>query len=342
MPFFYSVLGRIGSMMKRQCEMNEMFPDSFGETEYSGPIRVPMERESAAIRSAPAYDQKEAARFIPLMPEMRKLIETAEDADGLAAFGAVRPTDEVLQELNNEIQRLSSDGHKVSLVMADLRARSGVAYHSAVPMCSQSTIKAIYAGALIESCPEALTENGQYLHDAVVYSSNDAYEKLRSIYGSAPIKRWCMETGVDTDFGDPNYPRNKTARDMFKMWTRLYCFLNGGADRTNFGAYYADSRASASAKQLPVPVQTKAGWENGLGDYRPFELWEIPEGYRDGDPLNDECAINDTGIVYGKNGPYIFVIYTDHPFAFLPDKEMENPLNGLVKLLYRMSESLNR
>ena len=249
---------------------------------------------------------------------------------------------EVLQELNNEIQRLSSDGHKVSLVMADLRARSGVAYHSAVPMCSQSTIKAIYAGALIESCPEALTENGQYLHDAVVYSSNDAYEKLRSIYGSAPIKRWCMETGVDTDFGDPNYPRNKTARDMFKMWTRLYCFLNGGADRTNFGAYYADSRASASAKQLPVPVQTKAGWENGLGDYRPFELWEIPEGYRDGDPLNDECAINDTGIVYGKNGPYIFVIYTDHPFAFLPDKEMENPLNGLVKLLYRMSESLNR
>ena len=224
--------------------------------------------------------------------------------------------------------------------MTDLRTRSGVAWHSSVPMCTQSTIKAIYVGALLESRPEALEENGQYMHDAIVYSSNEAYENLRSIYGPELLVKWCEEAGVDPGMTEPNYPRDKSARDMFKLWTRLYCFLNGEADRTNFGAYYADSIASASAKQLSVPVQTKAGWENGVGDYVPLELWEIPERFRDGDPLNDECAINDTGIVYSETGPYIFVIYSDYPYAVLDGEEMENPLNSLVKLLYRVHASI--
>ena len=77
-----------------------------------------------------------------------------------------------------------------------------------------------------------------------------------------------------------------------------------------------------------------------MGDHRPFELWEIPERFRDGDPLNDECAINDTGIVYTPTGPYIFVIYSDYPFAILDGASMENPLNELAKLLYRVSKSL--
>ena len=317
----------------------DLFPEK-REVEYSGPISVPMERESDAVRSAPAYDKEEAKKYIPLMPELRKLTDAIRDEDGLTAFGPVRPSGEILRQLGEEIQRLSADRHKVSLIMTNLRTRSGVAYHSTVPMCSQSTIKAIYVGALLESHPEALEENGQYMHDAILYSSNEAYENLRLIYGSGPIRKWCLEAGVDPGFAVPDYPRNKSAKDMFKMWTRLYCFLNGETDRTNFGAYYADSIASASAKQLPVPVQTKAGWENGLGDYRPFEVWEIPERFRDGDPLNDECAVNDSGIVYGKSGPYIFVVYTDHPFALL-EEEMENPLNRIVKLFYRVSESIS-
>ncbi len=327
--------------LMQASERNETYPRPSVEIEYSGPISVPMDRESAAIRSAPAYDKQDAKKYIPLMPEIRKLADEIRDEDGLTPFGDARPSDEALRQLEQEIRRLSADNHKVSLIMMDLRTRSGAAYHSSEPMCTQSTIKAIYVGALLESCPEALEENGQYMHDAIVYSSNEAYENLRSIYGRDPIRKWCAEAGVDPGMAGPDYPRDKSARDMFKLWSRLYCFLNEDADRTNFGAYYADSIASASAKQLPVPVQTKAGWENGVGDYVPLEQWEIPERFRDGDPLNDECAINDTGIVYGKSGPYIFVIYTNHPFAILDGEEMENPLNSLVRLLYRVYESIS-
>ena len=303
------------------------------DIEFSGPISVRMEDESPAIQAAPAYDRAAAAAFIPAMPKIRALIDSIREDAELICFGTSEPPEEALKVLEDEIRKLSTDNHKVSLLMADLMTRSGVSCRSSLKMCTQSTVKAIYVGALIESRQEALAENGQYMHDAIVYSDNASYENLRKIYGIQPIKKWCEEAGVDTAFAEQLYPRTYTARDMFKMWTRLYSFLNGDADKTNFAAYYADSIASATAKQLSDPVQTKAGWENGLGDYREFSVSDIPIQYRDGDPENDECAINDTGIVYTQNGPYIFVIYTDHPYAILHGKEMPNPLNDLVKAL---------
>ena len=317
------------------------YPRSSAEINYSGPISVPMQDESAAIQAAPAYDMAAAKKYIPFMPEIRSLLDTLADNEGLISFGSEKPSRAAFEKLNEEIRKLSADAHKVSLLMMDLKTRSGAAYHSSVPMCTQSTIKAIYVGALIEFRPESLVENGQYMHDAVVYSSNEAYENLREIYGDFPIKKWCEETGVDTGFAEINYPRTYTARDMFKMWTRLYCFLNGNDDRTNFAAYYADSIASATGKQITDPHQTKAGWESGVGEDRVFDLSEIPEQFRDGDPANDECAINDTGIVYTQNGPYIFVIYTDHPFAAAVNEDlMPNPLNDLVKALYQVQNSI--
>gem|GEM_PF-5559435 len=100
-----------------------------------------------------------------------------------------------------------------------------------------------------------------------------------------------------------------------------------------------DSIEEASGGRFPV--QTKAGWESGLDEglnYDPEA--EIPDKYKDGDPSNDECAINDTGIVYSDRGPYIFVIYTDHPFGVFRDYATENPLYGLAEKLYEVQCSL--
>ncbi len=301
-------------------------------------MSVDLRNESAYIQAAPAYDVEAARRYIPLMPRIREQVSDLRDDGGLVSFGERRPSEEAMDRLEKEILRLSADRHKVSLIMEDLETRSGVAYRSALPMCAQSTVKAVYIGAVIDSRPDSVRESGRLMRDAIVLSDNDAYAALRRIYGREPIRQWCLETGVDPGFADPDYPRGNNARDMFRLWTRLYCFLN--RDTTGFAAYYADSMASATRRQLSLPMQTKAGWEHGLGDERLFDPAEIPEKYRDGDPMNDETAANDTGIVYTPDGPYIFVIYTDHPYAAV--EGCPHPLEYLPGRLYEVHKSIKR
>lgn len=215
----------------------------------SGAITAAMEDESPAIQNAPAYDLADAKNYIDSMPEIRSLVDSIEEGPtGITAFGEKTPSDEALENLYQEVQTLSEGDHKVSLMMVDLRTKSGVAYNSLQPMCTQSTIKAIYIGALLEDNPDALKENGAYMREAIEFSANDPYHNLREIYGAEPLAKWCREVGVDEGFTELLYPRSYNAKDMFKMWTKLYCFLNSDAVPGNFGAYYADSSCSAAKK----------------------------------------------------------------------------------------------
>ena len=313
---------------------------------FSGPVIIPRENESEAIRTAPAYDMKKAAQYLERMSILRRLIGEIPADHELTLFGHALSgyLEKELRLVRREIGKLTADGHRCSMIMADPDTMSGVSFRSGEPMCAQSTVKAVYTGALLEDQPEAAMENGRYVRDAIVFSDNGAYERLRRIYGPDPLIRWCLETGVDTGFALPDYPRDGNARDMLRLWTRLYEFFNGGKDVLNFGAYYADTSASATRKQLSgrCPVQTKAGWEHGLDEtwnYDPCAV--IPERFTDGDPSNDECAINDTGIVYTKQGPYLFVIYTDHPFGVFRDYVTPNPLYGLSEALYQLKKSFH-
>ncbi len=318
--------------------MNKFFLKEL--TPCSGPVAIPLEKESALIQAAPAYDVESAKAFIPGMQTIRELADSLPEDDTLTCFGKAVPSPAAFKHLNEEIQRIVDDHHKVSLIMADLKTQSGVAFRSTERMCTQSTVKAIYAGAVLDARPEAFLENGQYFRDAIVLSDNDAYENLRKIYGTGPLLKWCREAGVDDDFTDMPYPRNKTARDMFKLWTRLYCFLNSGSDIHHAGRYFADSAESATKEWLAgrLPVQTKAGWECGIDENTEvFSLDMIPARFVDGDPMNDEVATNDTGIVYAERGPYLFVIYSDYPHPF----GVPNRLYGLAEALYETQKSFS-
>ena len=203
---------------------------------FSGPIALPRERESADIRRAPAYDRNAAAAYIPAMPAIRRIVDGIGDDVRPLAFGCASPSAAAMARVQGALDALLLGGHHAAFVMVDLKTQSGVAFNSSTPFCTQSTIKAIYVGALLESRPEALSENGQYMRDAIVLSSNAAYESLRVIYGPECIRAWCAACGVDVSMAEPAYPRDKNARDMLKLWTRLYCFLNGERDPLNFGA----------------------------------------------------------------------------------------------------------
>ena len=325
------------------CVNNKPKSNKKTDIENSGPITIPIEDESPSIRNAPAYDKEKAKLYIEKMPDMCSLIENIGDDSLLIAFGNVKPSDNSLKALNNELNNLKTDNHKVSLIMVDLKNMSGVSYHSSDVMCTQSTVKGVYIGSLLEYEPSALEKNGMYIHDAIEFSDNEAYENLRKIYGKEPILKWCRDVGVNDSFADDDYPRNSTARDMLKLWTKLYCFLNSDANVASVGRYFADSAASATKKMLgdKFPVQTKAGWEDGIGENFNYDPCLTPDKrYIDGDPSNDECATNDTGIVYTPDGPYIFVIYSDYPFSVFADYTSENKINKLVKKLYDVKASM--
>ena len=319
--------------------------DAVPDGQSSGPITVPKDSDSYYVMTSPAYNTAEAKGYINDMPALRSVIDNIADNGSLTSFGDSKPSDSAMSALEQEINNLSADGHLVSVLMLDVRTRSGVSYCSSNAMSAFSCIKALYCGALVESNPDSLNENGRYLREAVEFSNNISYENLRYIYGCEFLQKWCEECGVDTGFADDEYPYDYSAKDMMKMWTRLYCFLNGDKDKSNFAAYYADSSCSAAMKQLGdrCPVQTKAGWECGMGEslnYDPHA--DIPEEYTDGDPKNGECGINDTGIVYTSTGPYFFVIYTNHPFGVFMDYTTPNPLYDLTEALYNVQQSLGQ
>ncbi len=310
---------------------------------FSGPISVPRQEESPRIQNAPAYDTEKAKSYLAVLPEIRTMVDALRAGEELVYFGEASVSAEAMKNLWTAIQDLTREDHQVSLIMVDLDTRSGVCYGTEKPLCSQSTIKAIYVGSLLEQHPVALEENGQYMRDAIVSSSNEAYQALRGIYGNAPLISWCHDAGVDESMAEPYYPRDKTVKDMLKLWTRLYAFLNGDRDPTGFAAYYADSIASATGECLGdvYPVQTKAGWESGLSENEAYDPLAVPpSNYTDKDPLNDEGAINDTGIVYTEKGPYLFAIYSDWPFGVFPDYITPNPLPVLVKALHEVQKSL--
>ena len=310
---------------------------SKGQIPASGPVIIPLSEEDKAIQAAPSYNLAEAKECIVGLGDLRKMIGSLPPDDDMICFGRYAPDSAATRRLRAELKRILADGHKVSLVMADLKTHSGVAFRSGVWMCTQSTIKAIYVGAVLDSFPQAFHDNGQYIRDAIVLSDNEAYESLRAIYGKEPIAKWCRQVGVDESFADPLYPRDKTAGDMFRMWTRLYEFLNGGADIHGAGRYFACSKMSAARAYLGnrFPVQTKAGWESGLCEDENGAIYVDPR-FTDGDPLNDECATNDTGVVYTETGPYLFVIYTDYPCSGpAPDR-----LKGLTEALLKAHQSL--
>ena len=300
--------------------------------------------ESAFMKAAPAYDTEKAKSYISAMPEVRELLDGAKADDGMISFGKAAASEAAVSKVKDEIAKLTADGHKVSLIMVDLETQSGVAYKPDIPMCTQSTIKAVYLGSVLDSHPEAYEQHRLDFRKAIVNSNNDSYMGLYDIYGKEPLEKWCEEVGVDKAFAEKSFPRNYSAKDMIKLWTKLYCFLNSDEmQHSEFASYYADSACSATKMMLGAkyPVQTKAGWESGKDTWKNYDPRDtVPEKYCDGDPSNDESATNDTGVVYTDKGPYIFVIYSDIPFSVYYDYIDPNALNDLVVTLNELQAEL--
>ena len=273
--------------------------------------------------------------------EVRHNLREVSDKDRLVFYGRYSPSEDAAHQLRKEIKQITSTGHDVGLVLYDLVTQSGVSFCSDRVMCYQSTIKAIYVGALLEMKPELFTIHQEEIHQTIEYSNNDTYKKLRDAYGDEPLLSWCRECGIDENFADRLYPR-RSAKELCILWTRMYAYLESGNAPEELKTWLSHSACSSAKDVLSdrCIIQTKAGWENGLPEDTTYtEDLVYPSELTDKDPYNDECAINDSGIIYTQNGPYLFVIFSDLPYGIYQNYTPENPLNGLTEALYDLQQS---
>jgi hypothetical protein len=280
-------------------------------------------------------------QYIDSLNEVRNSLRKVSDRDRLLFFGRSSPSDDAAHRLRKEIKNITTTGHDVSLILYDFVTQSGVSYCSDRIMCYQSTIKAIYVGALLEMRPELFAEHREEIHLTIEYSNNDTYKKLRDTYGDEALLVWCNDCGIDASFLDRYYPR-RSAKELCILWTRMYAYLESGNAPVELKEWLSRSACSSAKDVLSdrCLIQTKAGWENGLSEDTPYSKDLIyPSELTDKDPYNDECAINDSGIIYTQNGPYLFVIFSDLPYGIYQNYTPENPLNGLTEALYDLRQS---
>ena len=271
------------------------------------------------------------------------LFDGIKDDNELTTFGENKPSDAAIKALKSEIAALCEGDHDVSLVMIDLDTLSGVSYQSDRVMCGQSTIKAVYIGSLLESRPELFEKEKEDIRKVIEQSNNESYEKLREKYGTEYLEKWCTEVGVEHNMIEKAYPR-EAVTDIARLWTKMVPYLNADDTPDELKKYYSNSKFSSAKEVLGsrMKVYSKAGWENGLDTKTPYsEEMTYPADYVDKDPYNDECAINDTGLVYTDSGTYLFAIFTDHPYNTYQNYTPDNPLNALTQALYDTQQSMS-
>ena len=280
---------------------------------------------------------------IDSMTEIRSILRQLSDEGQLTVFGNAASSDAAVTRLQSEIDAIIEMGHDLSLIMIDLKTKSGVSFDSERIMCYQSTIKAIYVGSLLDDKPEAFTEHQEVIRKTIELSDNDTYKYLRDKYGDEPLIKWCRDCGIDDGFADKHYPRNRCAKELCILWTRMFTYLESGKASKELKSYLSNSACSSARETLSSRcfVQSKAGWENGLSEDAFYsEDLVYPDHLTDKDPSNDECAINDSGVIHTQKGPYLFVIFSDIPYGIYRNGTPSNPLNGITEALYRFQQSL--
>lgn len=258
--------------------------------------------------------------------------------DDVRSFGTTDVPGDALDGVRREIAALEAEGRKAAFMLLDLDGSVGLCYNADWKTTSQSTIKAPYITSVLDKRPSVLESERSLIKPTIRVSDNDTYAELRSIYGKGPISSWCHRAGISLALADASYPRIITVRDMAKLWTLMNQFFDTHPEMDEYIGWFYGSAFSAIYNELgdQYLTRTKAGWESGLDEDNPEDYADpyaaADPRFTDGDPLNDETATNDTGIVYAGDHPYILVIFTDVSSNY-------GKLQPLVRALHEVHET---
>lgn len=215
-------------------------------------------------------------------------------------------------QLDGELAALRGAGHRVGLVLLDLRTGRGLSYDADEPFYPASSIKAAYC-AMIAQREGGFGGLAPMVADCLVNSSNEDFEALIELYGLPAYAAWLAEHGAP-EAGARAYGRwypDISARELAAVWQEIWRFgTSGEAGADELVGYLARTNMTPLGEGLRDggEVWSKAGWFPDNGEL---------------------VATNDAGVVFSESGPYAVAIMTD----------MSSNLDGLLPLVAALDEA---
>lgn len=253
--------------------------------------------------------------------ETLKTAQNFPTGNTLTCFGEADKNATEMKAVETELNSILKQGKMISFVVINTKDQSGFSYDADRVCVGKSTIKAPYITSLLMNDNSIFKNDKEAIKKAITYSDNNSYKYLRTKYGNEIFINFCSSVGVDVSKCEENFPRNMTTRDLVKMWSKMYPFLKENANTNNEIAEFVDYFKCSAYSPFSTlfwrenEVYSKAGWDEGISvNEQTGLLSKIPDANMiDGDPLNNEEAMNDTGIVCAQNGDYIFAYFSDFP-----------------------------
>lgn len=185
--------------------------------------------------------------------------------------------------------------YKITFIMMDIKSGQIVTCNSKKVMYSASCLKGPYVASLNKWKTSGVRKHKSLQKNTIVYSNNETYAKLRSMYGSGPMKKMMKYSSVSSFDAKRKYAY-LPCRDLGKLWIGTYWY------------FYKDKNSSSNYCRSLYTHGTQSFIYRGMkGKYKVH----AKPGWYPGGGYNVQ---NDAGIVMAKVGgtsrPYMLCVMT--------------------------------
>ena len=220
------------------------------------------------------------------------------------------------EHLEDAVAAFTARGYHLGFAMVDLKTGRGASYNASQKFYPASSIKAVYATAILESTHGGAASSSGAITKCLVDSDNDAFRTLLKTYGYRVYGSWLQGRAPEAaqEAYGYNYP-HISAAGMLNCWREVYRFGTSG-------------EPGASLLSGCLARTNHSAWGALLRDR--FTVWSKPGWY----PANEglaSTATADNGIVFSDCGDYAVAVLSDAPSDFdslLPVLDALNAAHG--------------
>lgn len=257
-------------------------------------------------------------------------------SDGIATFSLIEGegaskviptlTEEQTNAITYALDQIKAITPDVGFMILDIDTGAGICYNIDQDIYAASSFKGPYSVYVCESAtsgnlPSSTRDN---IHNAIAWSDNNSYYRLRNAYNGTTFTSWMEEVGVDPAKAARTFP-TYNVRDLSKLWLHSYPYLTNTNDtkaqwlanelRNTEVSFLRDGIVLSGASD--ATVMNKGGWIIGSKNYN---------------------AVIDAGLVEDDGHHYLVSIMTA-----LPDGEpREQLVSDLAATLYSIRGVLDQ